>query len=143
LSTEQNDSFYRRPLDKEDGTIRFSSQPIDVNKLSTLMKNMCAEANIPGYFTNHSGKRTCATSLYQAGIPEQEIMGRTGHRSIESVRKYKRPSSEMLKDISNILEPPSEKKTKTESVDSACSEMCTNVQGQGMRFNNCVFNINQ
>uniref|UniRef100_K1Q0J7 Uncharacterized protein n=3 Tax=Magallana TaxID=2171616 RepID=K1Q0J7_MAGGI len=41
-------------------------------------------------------------------------MERTGHRSIESVRKYKRPSEEMLRDISNALEPnePVSKKAK-------------------------------
>jgi integrase len=45
---------------------------------------------IEGYYTNHSGKGTCATTLYQAGVPEQEIMNRTGHRSVESARKYKK-----------------------------------------------------
>lgn len=69
---------------------------------------MFVEAGIPGYYTNHSGKRTLATTLYQAGVPEQEIMEKTGHRSVESVRKYKRkykrPSTEMLKEISNLLE---------------------------------------
>lgn len=69
------------------------------------MKTMFSEAGIPGYYTNHSGKHTLATTLYQAGVPKQEIMERKGHRSVESVRKYKRPSSEMLKDISNLLEP--------------------------------------
>lgn len=74
---------------------------------------MCDKADIPGFFSNHSGKRTCATALYQGEVPEQEIMERTGHRSIESVRKYKRPSEEMLRDISNALErnePVSKKK---------------------------------
>ncbi|CAC5366376.1 unnamed protein product [Mytilus coruscus] len=46
-----------------------------------------------------------ASKTYKAGVPEQEIMNRTGHRSVESVRKYKRASTEMLMDISNILEP--------------------------------------
>ncbi|CAG2250785.1 unnamed protein product [Mytilus edulis] len=96
-------AFYRRPLDK--GSIKFGEQSVGVNQSSNIMKTMCAEAGIDGYFTNHSGKRTCATTLYQAGVPEQEIMNRTGHRSVESVRKYKRASSEMLKDISIILEP--------------------------------------
>ncbi|KAK3097701.1 hypothetical protein FSP39_012266 [Pinctada imbricata] len=95
------DAFYRRPLANrgENGELRFSSQPIGVNKLSYIIKNMSTEAGISGFFTNHSGKRTCATALYQACSPEQEIMSRTGHRSVESVRKYKRPSSEMLKDV--------------------------------------------
>lgn len=73
------------------------------------------------FFTNHSGKRT---SLYQAGIPEQEIMSRTGHRSVESVRKYKRPSSEMLKDVSSVLESsvPNSKEIRIEAAD-----VCMNV----------------
>ena len=95
--------FYRRPLDK--GGIKFGEQAVGVNTLSSIMKTMCSEAGIEGYYTNHSGKRTCATTLYKAGVPEQEIMNRTGHRSVESVGKYKITSNDMLKDISNILEP--------------------------------------
>lgn len=103
-------SFYRQPLEKG-CEIKFSSQPLGVNKLSSIMKSMCFEAGIEGYFTNHSGKRTSATSLYQAGVPEQEIMYRTRHRPVESVRKYKQASTEMLMDIiSNILEPGSPSK---------------------------------
>lgn len=102
----ESPAFYRRPLENgPDNELRFIQQPIGLNKLSSIMKTMFSEAGIPGYYTNHSGKRTLATTLYQAGVPEQEIMERTGHRSMESVRKYKRPSSEMLKDISNLLEP--------------------------------------
>ncbi|XP_061187163.1 uncharacterized protein LOC133195333 [Saccostrea echinata] len=99
-------AFYRRALENgPDNELRFSQQAIGVNKLAAIMKTMFLEAGIPGYFTNHSGKRTLATTLYQAGVPEQEMMERTGHRSVESVRKYKRPSTDMLKDISNLLEP--------------------------------------
>jgi integrase len=98
----------------EKGDNKFSSQTVGVSKLSTIIKTMCSKARIERYFTNHSGKRTCATSLYEAGVPEQEIMNRTGHRSVESVRKYKRGSTEMLMDIANILEPGSSKRIKTE-----------------------------
>ena len=38
------------------------------------MATICKKAGIEGNFSNHSGKRTCATSLYDAGIDEQEIM---------------------------------------------------------------------
>jgi hypothetical protein len=57
--------FYRRRLDKEG--IKFGEQAVGVNKLSSIMKTMCSKACIEGYYTNHSGKRTCATTLYQAG----------------------------------------------------------------------------
>lgn len=95
---------------------KFSKQNVGFNKLENLMKSMCEKAGLEGNFTNQSGKRTCATSLYQSGLDEQMIMHRTGHRSINGVRQYKRESKEQLKDVSNILNPPSNKmKTETDS----------------------------
>lgn len=82
--------FYRRPIGVT--TSRFSSQVVGGNKLSTLVRTMCKEAGLSGNFSNHSGKKTCATSLYNSGVDEQLIMGRKGHRS-DAVRKYKRTST--------------------------------------------------
>ncbi|CAC5402472.1 unnamed protein product [Mytilus coruscus] len=53
---------------------------------------------------SEEGKRTCATQLYQAGIEEQEIMGRTGHRS-NAVRNYKTSNETIQKKVSNVLNP--------------------------------------
>ncbi len=103
------------------------------------MKNMCDKAGIPGFFSNHSGKRTCATALYQAGVPEQEIMERTGHRSIESVRKYKRPSEEMLRDISNALEPNEPVSKKAKILDGIENPKCGDCKNM---FNNCKVYFN-
>lgn len=36
-------------------------------------------------------------------VEEKEIMQRTGHRSIETVRSYKRTSSEQLEQVSDII----------------------------------------
>lgn len=143
--------FYRRPLDSKNG-VKFGEQPIGVNKLSSIMKTMCADAGVEGYFTNHSGKRTCATTLYQAGIPEQEIMYRTGHRSVESVRKYKRAADDMLKDISNVLEPEAipVKKMRCETVTSPSvtseneTDVISNINipcGAHSNFSGCVFHF--
>ena len=42
----------------------FGCQAVGVNKMSGIIKSMCVDAGIKGqYFTNHSGKRTRATSL--------------------------------------------------------------------------------
>ncbi len=64
---------------------------------------MCKEARILGYHTNHSLRATAATHLHQSNsVEEQEIMERTGHRSIEAVRSYKRPSTPQLEQVSDI-----------------------------------------
>lgn len=51
-----------------------------------------------------------------SGVDEQEIMKRTVHRSEKVVRKYKRSSDEISKNVSNIFNPPTpcSKKIKTE-----------------------------
>ncbi|CAG2222207.1 unnamed protein product [Mytilus edulis] len=100
----------------------------------------------------YKGKRTCATTLYQAGIPEQEIMYRTGHRSVESVRKYKRAADDMLKDISNVLEPEAipVKKMRCETVTSPSvtseneTDVISNINipcGAHSNFSGCVFHF--
>ena len=73
-----------------------------------MIKVIWALPELPGNYTNHSGKRTCVTQLYMAGVDEQEIMQRTGHRSEKSVQKYKVASSEIQKRIATVLDPPKE-----------------------------------
>ena len=98
-----------------------------MNKLESMLKTICKDAGIEGNFTNQSGKSTCATHLYQAGVDEQSIMMRTGHRSVQGVRKYKRPSDTQLKEISNILEPPKCLKSEDNlvNINSALKKECT------------------
>lgn len=102
----ENREFYKRPLPRVgENKIRFGESVVGINKLRTFMKNICAAAGLKGRYTNHSGKKTCATSLYQKGVPEQEIMRRTGHRSLAGLRKYQKPSNEMLCGVSDVLNP--------------------------------------
>ncbi|XP_078330429.1 uncharacterized protein LOC111100766 [Crassostrea virginica] len=96
-------AFYRRPLAVG---IRYGEQVLGINKIKGLMKEITGKAGIVGNFTNHSGKRTCATQLYQAGVDEQEIMSKTGHRSETAVRKYKRSNSVLMENVSKVLDPP-------------------------------------
>ena len=72
-------AFYRRPLAVG---IRYGEQVLRINKIKGLMKEITGQAGLVGNFTNRSGKRICATQLYQAGVDEQEIMSRTGHRAL-------------------------------------------------------------
>ena len=95
--------FYHRPLPGAE--VRFSQQPVGVNKLATLNKSMCTKAGLQGNISNHSGKRTCATSLFHEGFDEQMVSSRTGHRST-AIRDYKVPSDEQQFALWKILDPP-------------------------------------
>nr|XP_034336669.1 uncharacterized protein LOC117692546 [Crassostrea gigas] len=102
-------TFYRRPLPAtSDVPIRYGNQAVGINKLKSFMRVICTEGGLQGNYSNHSGKRTCATQLYLSGVEEQQIMNRTGHRSQAGVRKYKRSSAEMEANVSKILDPPNE-----------------------------------
>ncbi|CAG2231101.1 unnamed protein product [Mytilus edulis] len=161
--------FYRKPLALVGNTIRYGKQPLGVNKLEGLMKEMCQKAGLTGNYTNHSGKRTCATALYKAGLDEQTIMDRTGHRS-SAVRAYKSKTDEIEQKVSSVLNPPSIdtvsvthnklevegpllKCTKLEPVNTENSANCrdistrlkclndiTNTSGT-VNFNNCNFSF--
>lgn len=101
-----------RPLQKPEDDCWYSNQPVGHNKLETTISRMCKNAGILGYRTNHSLRATAATRLHQSGcVGEQEIMQRTGHRSSEAIRSYKRTSNEQLEQVSDILNNGSTKKS--------------------------------
>ena len=64
---------------------------------------MCKEAGISGKKTNHSLRRTAATTLFEKGVPEKIIQGVTGHRSTTGLRTYERVSVKQKQAVSTIL----------------------------------------
>ena len=70
---------------------------------------------------------TVATRLYQAGVDEQLIMEKTGHRSLEGLRSYKRTNMEQQKNLSDILSatkrPAIQCSSASVSSDSACQSI--------------------
>ena len=104
--------FYRKPLPPLFfGDIRFSTQIVGKNTLKLTMKRICESGGFHGYFTNHSGKVTCASQLFEAQMDEQLIMTRTGHRSSDGVRSYKLTAPSLEKHVSSTLDPPTKRKT--------------------------------
>jgi hypothetical protein len=62
--------IYKRPIhSQKPGEVRLSNQVVGVNKLKGFMKEICQLAGLKGVYTNHSGKKTCATSLYPNNKP--------------------------------------------------------------------------
>ena len=97
--------FYRKPKKKwsPGDDVWFEKTPIGHNTLNTRFKKMCGEVGLVGNFTNHSGRATAITGMYDAGLPEKGIMQRSGHRSIEGVRAYQREDANNKIVVSNVL----------------------------------------
>ena len=104
--------FYRKLLPLRcSGDIRFSAKVVGKNILKLTMKRICEPGGFDGYLTNHSGKVTCASQLFEAQVNEQLIMTRTGHRRSDIVHAYKRTAPSLEKHVSSILNPPTKRKT--------------------------------
>ena len=102
-----------QPLKKTSKDCWYSTTPIGHSTLAGTVSRMCKAAGTAGYKTNHSLRATAATRLYQAGVDEQLIMEKTGHRSLEGVRSYKRTNTEQQENISDILSLTSKRKCRS------------------------------
>jgi hypothetical protein len=69
----------------------FSKGNLGKNKISTIMREVLALAGLPDdLYTNHSLRATFITAGLKAGIPIQELMKRTGHKTEKGIMNYKR-----------------------------------------------------
>ena len=112
LCSIDRQAFYLQPLKNPTKDRWYSIKALGHNTLRNMVQQMCKLAGITGHKTNHSLRATAATRLFHAGIDEQLIMERTGHRSIEGVRSYKRTSEEQVEELSDVLNmgPPPRKR---------------------------------
>ena len=97
-------SFYLRPLKEPKGNIWYYKVAAGRETLGNVVAQVMKSASFEGYYTNHSLRRTCATRLYDKGLPEQLIQETTGHRSADGVRCYKRTSSCAKRRASEIVQ---------------------------------------
>ena len=95
--------FYRHEIKGSAAPPKFSQQVVGKHTLQTIVKRFCAQAGFEGNYTNHSGKVTCATTLFSKNFDEQLLQCQTGHRS-NAVRIYKRPSASHNLAVSNALQ---------------------------------------
>ena len=117
-------AFYLQPARHPTSSCQYSTRPLGHTLLGKTLSRICKCAGIEGYKTNHSLRATSTTRLYQAGVDKQLVMERTGHRSLEGVRSYKRTSDtqrEALSDIINLQKTA----TPAPSTDSQCVQPST------------------
>ena len=75
-----------------------------------------------GFRSNHSLRAASATRLFSTGTDEQLIMERTGHRSVDGIRSYKRTSESLQESVSDILHSSEKRNTNLPDPASLPSE---------------------
>ena len=132
-----NNVFYLQPLQKPTDDCRFSVRALGHYSLGSTVARLCKKAGIPGFKTNHSLRATAATRLYQAGLDEQLVMERTGHRSSEGVRSYKRTSEQQAEDdVSDVLHRSMKVCTTVDRSESEANTVPTGFPGT-FNFTSC------
>jgi hypothetical protein len=87
------------------------------------MKDLFQAAGIPlenRNITNHSGKVTCCTTLFNAGFSDSSVTSRSGHR-FGAVETYKRPLEALHDSVSHALQPPKPTITACDTDNTATS----------------------
>ena len=99
---QKKDNFYLKGLAKKTPNLWYAEQVVGANTLSKVIKSLMKEADIQGYFTNHSARRTGGTRLFQAGVDRKLVKEATGHTS-DAVDKYQITSDQQRREMSKIL----------------------------------------
>ena len=81
----------------------YKNQPMGVNTINSAMKILAQQADLPGKKTNHSARKTTVETLCSSGITDSTVMQVSGHRNVQSLNSYKKPSMEQQETISHIL----------------------------------------
>ena len=86
--------MYLRPLDKVPGETKpwYCKSRVGINKLKTIIPDVCADCGLSTQYTNHSLRATAITRMYNKGVPEKLISEKSGHRSVKALRVYERTS---------------------------------------------------
>ena len=88
---------------KADDPVWFKSGPLGVNSISSLMKDACTAAGIPGRKTNHSVRKTCVKRALDAGCPREYVAQITGHKSVRSIENYAEADVHVQRAISSSI----------------------------------------
>ena len=84
----------------------YTSKPVGHNTLADTVKDLCREAVIQGYYTNHSWRATTATCGLEKGIADKFIMERTGHGDVRSLQQHQKPTAQRKVEILKAFDLP-------------------------------------
>ena len=100
---QKKENFYLQSLQKPTPKLWYGEQVVGSHTLSKVIKTLMSDAEIEGYFTNHSARHTGGTRLFQAGVERKLVKEMTGHTS-DAVDKYQKTSHEQIKMMSEVLQ---------------------------------------
>ena len=95
-------NFYLRSLEKVNPAQWYGEQVLGRNSIVKVVGKLLKSANLNGYFTNHSLRRTGTTRLFHAGIDRKLVKEFTGHTS-DAVDKYQITSEMQRREISEVV----------------------------------------
>ena len=130
--------------------VRYCKSPVGKNTLRKIVQDMCKDAGIHGYKSNHSLRATACTIGLEKGVPEKLLMERTGHRSVKSLHTYQRVSNVQKEIVSDMLRGSTLNESSVTARESSeeppTKRMCTCSEKEGtgqFNFNICsvLFNI--
>ena len=68
-----------------------------------MMKSIASLGELEGRKTNHSTRKTFATTLLDADVPNSEVAQLGGWKSIQTINEYDAPNIKKQKSVSDIL----------------------------------------
>ena len=98
----ERDVFYMKPktaTPSDADSPWYEGVPVGKEILRTMLAKMCERTGVE-HKSNHSLRATGATEMFAANIPEKLVQSRTGHRSLEALRLYERPSHKQHQAVS-------------------------------------------
>ena len=102
-------NFYLRSLDKPTPSQWYGEQIVGVNTIRKVVGRLLRDAQLNGYFTNHSLRRSGASRLFQSGFDRKLVKEYTGDTS-DAVDQYQVTSDEQRKQISRCISGENVKK---------------------------------
>ncbi len=88
---------------RQDNPVWYKDQPMGIKKMQSMLKDMCKTAGIEGRKTNHSMRKTGITRLLGANVHPVMVQQLSGHKNLDSLKKYFVASDEMQENMSDIL----------------------------------------
>ena len=102
-SKNKKTNFYLSSLKKPNPAQWYGVQVVGKYTLAKTVSRMLKDAQLDGYFTNHSLCRTGTTRLFRVGVDRKLIKEYTGHKS-DAVDNYQVTSDDQRESLSVILQ---------------------------------------